>query len=57
MTLVLLLTCVLTPYNIAFQKDDSFLNTAVDILFGMDMIVAFNTVFYDLDMNVIDDRK
>ena len=57
MTIVLLLTCVLTPYNIAFQKEDTILNTIIDILFGFDMLVAFNTVYYDLEMNVIDDRK
>jgi hypothetical protein len=51
------MTCVLTPYNIAFQKAETWLNTAVDILFLMDMMVAFNTVYYDIEMNVIDDRK
>jgi ethanolamine ammonia-lyase small subunit len=57
MTLVLLMTCVLTPYDIAFQKAETNLNTVVDLLFLMDMVVAFNTVYYDVEMNLIDDRK
>jgi hypothetical protein len=57
MTLVLLLTCVLTPYNIAFQKPETWLNTAIDILFVVDMMAAFNTVYYDIEMNMIDNRK
>ena len=53
MTFVLLLTCVLTPLHIAFSDEDneqkwmSRTNNVIDILFFIDMIVIFNSAFYD----------
>lgn len=57
MTFVLLATCVLTPYNIAFQKSETKLNVYIDVLFLLDMLVVFNTVYYDGEMNLVEDRK
>lgn len=28
-----------------------------DVLFGFDILVIFNSAYYDLDMNLVDDRK
>lgn len=53
MTFVLLLTCVLTPLHIAFSDEDNeqkwmnVTNNAIDILFFFDMLVIFNSAFYD----------
>lgn len=33
------------------------MDTCVDILFGIDIIVIFNTAYYDLEVELIDDRK
>ena len=60
MTIVLLVTCLLTPYQIAFRGDSSkreeIMNTVTDFLFGIDIIVNFNSVYYDGDMNLINNR-
>ena len=61
MTIVLLISCILSPYTIAFITEESLnmriLSAAIDILFFFDMIVIFNTAIYDDDMKVIVDRK
>lgn len=57
MTFVLLGTCVMTPYNIAFQMEETFIATIIDLLFLIDMIVVFNTTYYDSDIVLIDCRK
>ena len=62
MTLVLIITCILTPYTIAFYsgtEPDSIKYTinGIDMLFFIDIIVIFNTVFYDLEMEMITCRK
>ena len=62
MTFVLLVTCMVTPLNIAFEDGDDALgtliiDTIVDSLFGVDILVIFNTAFYDQDVELIEDRK
>lgn len=62
MTLVLIITCVLTPYNIAFYSGNEpdglkYLILAIDCLFLIDIGVIFNTVYYNLDMETVTDRK
>ena len=53
MTFVLLLTCVITPLHIAFSDEKNeilwmgVLNNVIDFLFLSDMIVIFNSAFYD----------
>lgn len=53
MTFVLLLTCVITPLHIAFSDEKNkihwmgVLNNVIDCLFLSDMIVIFNSAFYD----------
>lgn len=61
-TLVLLVSCIMTPLDIAFQGDDvptaSFVfNTVIDVLFGIDVIVIFNTAYYNQDVDLIDSRR
>lgn len=61
MTLVLLVTCIATPYTIAFVSDEPpalvITNGVIDALFLMDMILMFVSVYYDDEMKLIDDRK
>ena len=62
MTLVLVITCILTPYNIAFYSGNEpdglkYTIIAIDGLFLVDIIVIFNTVFYNYDMEVVTSRK
>ena len=61
MTLVLLVTCIATPYTIAFVSEEPpgliISNAIIDALFLMDMILMFVSVYYDDEMKLIDDRK
>ena len=62
MTLVLIITCIMTPLNIAFNEDNidetsKVLDNIIDLLFCMDIIVIFNSAFYNEDSEIIDDRK
>ena len=62
MTFVLLVTCLVTPLNIAFTDEEDELgilivDLMVDSLFGIDILVIFNTAFYDQDVELVEDRK
>ena len=61
-TIILLVTCLLTPWQLAFYAVEdsmvlSVINDCIDLLFLIDIIVIFNTAFYDEDLDLIDDRK
>ena len=51
MTLVLLTTCFVTPWKIAFSDEADYnweiINTIIDFCFAIDMVIIFNTAFYD----------
>lgn len=59
-TLLLIVTCVITPYRIAFEQNDTvgwiIANYSIDFLFLVDIILNFNTAFYDEDFAIIEDR-
>jgi hypothetical protein len=63
MTVVLLLTCIMTPLDIAFSPDipesvfDNPLTFTIDLLFFLDICIIFNTSFYTIDMELIQDRR
>jgi hypothetical protein len=61
MTIVLLITCFLTPYDIAFNVDSQLwikiVDYVIDVLFLFDIIIIFNTAFYDDEIELIDSRK
>jgi hypothetical protein len=54
---VLIFTCLVTPYRIALVETDSYrwmiTNNTVDCLFLIDIILIFNSSFYDEDFNLI----
>ena len=58
---MLLFACLVTPYRIAFvDKDDyawNVIDAVVDILFVVDMLLIFNTAYYDNHYKIIDNRK
>jgi hypothetical protein len=56
-TMILLMTCIVTPFDIAFQRSGTMMNTITDLMFGIDIIVIMNSAYYDMDMNLIDNRK
>lgn len=65
-SLLLLVTSVYTPIDIAFQSErktreqmtgGEIFNLVTDLLFLVDIIINFNSAFYDDDMEIVDDRK
>lgn len=60
-TIILLYTCMATPYRIAFVQVDSFgwkfQAWFVDIMFLIDIFINFNTAYQDEDFITVDDRK
>lgn len=60
MTLVLLITCVETPYSIAFASNEleiDVLSLLIDLFFFFDILIIFNTAYYDEEMEIIADRE
>lgn len=59
-TLVLIFTCMVTPYRIAFVEEDAFewvlANNLIDFLFLIDMILCFMTAYYTEEYELIEDR-
>lgn len=59
--MVLIFSCLTIPYRIAFVKEDTLLwevvNIVVDLCFLIDIIVIFNTAYFDDDYKIIDCRK
>ena len=60
-TVVLIFTCCVTPFRIAFVEDDTYtwqvINTIVDFLFLIDIIIIFNTAVQNENFELIDERK
>ena len=70
-TLILLITCIVTPVSIAFKKskkkeagiaEDSHsqldgINNFMDIMFAIDIIVIFFSAIQTEDMEILHDRK
>jgi len=62
-SIILLITCLITPFNLAFQDEveeiDWYIkmNYLIDILFGIDIIVNFFTAYQNDLFEIVDDRK
>lgn len=58
---MLLFSCTTTPYRIALVEVDSVewmvTNAVVDVLFLIDIVLIFNTAYYDEDFVLIDSHK
>ena len=52
-TIVLIFSCIVTPFRIAFTEKDDIpwivINFTIDIIFFMDVIVNFNSIIIDED--------
>ena len=59
-SVILIFTCTITPYRLAFTEDDSLtwkiVNYSVDLIFLTDMLLIFNTAFYDEDFKMVSHR-
>jgi len=60
-SLVLVYVSLVTPLRIAFVEDESLfwsiLSNLIDFIFFMDIIITFNSAFYDEDFQIVSDRK
>ena len=56
-----MVTCVLTPYQLAFGQDNDWtmigIDSAINICFLIDILINFTSAFYDEDYNLIDEHK
>jgi hypothetical protein len=61
MTALVIATCFITPYAMAFIQESSSEMTLIELLmnffFLLDMILIFFTAFLDSDFNIIDSHK
>ena len=50
-SVILIFTCVITPFRLAFVEKDSiewiWVNYTIDIIFAIDMLIIFNTAYTD----------
>jgi len=62
MTFILIFACIITPYKVAFfDPDDNdkayeVISILLDLIFCVDMIVFFNSAYYDSDFKIKDAR-
>ena len=61
-TTVLLITCIMTPWRIAFGEDVDplewiIINYSIDFFFLIDIVVIFFSAYYDSEFLIIEDRK
>lgn len=64
MTIILLTSCVITPLDIAFGaelRDQPLsmliINGLTDSFFAIDMLLIFNTAYYNEEVDLIENRK
>ena len=59
-TFVLIFTCMVTPYRIAFVENDDLpwkiVNNGIDAMFLLDMILCFLSAYYTDEFELIEDR-
>lgn len=61
-TCVLLISCLLTPFRIAFGEIEDpvewvIINWVIDGCFLVDIIIIFNSAYYDSEFIIVEDRK
>ena len=59
---ILIISCITTPYRIAFGDINEplgwkMLNVTCDSLFFLDILVIFNSGFYDNNFHIVENRK
>lgn len=58
-TITLITACIITPLDIAFQSElstsifDNPVSLIVDLLFFLDIIVIFNSSYYNMEINLV----
>ena len=61
LTLVLIFTCMVTPYRVAFIEEETqtwnVINIIIDSMFFIDIILIFNSAYYENEFELVDDRK
>ena len=60
--LILLISCLITPFRIAFGEIEdpigwTIINFTIDGCFLIDIIIIFNSAFYDEEFMIVEDRR
>ncbi len=58
-TILLLITCMLTPYRIAFPDDSTtwtIINSFIDFIYLVDILLSFISAFYTEEYELVEDR-
>lgn len=61
-TLILLISCIIVPYRIAFGEIDEpiewkIINYTIDAMFAIDIFIIFNSAYHDSEYRIVEDRK
>lgn len=61
-TLILLISCIIVPYRIAFGEIEEplqwkMINYSIDSFFTIDIILIFNSAYHDSEYRIVEDRK
>lgn len=61
-TLILLITCLLTPWRIAFGEETDpiewqIISYTIDLLFLIDIVVIFFSAYYDGEFAIVENHK
>eukprot|EP00356_Strombidium_inclinatum_P009827 CAMPEP_0170484938 /NCGR_PEP_ID=MMETSP0208-20121228/4305_1 /TAXON_ID=197538 /ORGANISM="Strombidium inclinatum, Strain S3" /LENGTH=255 /DNA_ID=CAMNT_0010758425 /DNA_START=570 /DNA_END=1337 /DNA_ORIENTATION=- len=60
-TITLVFTCLVVPVRIAFSWEDDLkwmiINYTIDFVFIIDILITFNSAYYDDDFKIVDNRK
>jgi hypothetical protein len=55
-TILLLVACIYTPWEIAFSTDAKIFSRSIDLLFLIDIIITFNVAYFDDGYNIVEKR-
>ena len=59
--IILILVCILTPLNLAFDEEqktaDLAFETFIDLTFMVDIVLVFNSAYYDNKFKIVCDKK
>ena len=58
---MIIMTCIYTPFTLAFVQNEDLgyiiTDQALNLMFGIDLVINFISAYYDDDYNIIDDYK
>ena len=59
-TVILIITCVIAPWRIAFQVESTeitVISGIIDFTFFIDMIIIFNSAYYNDEFVIVENKR